>query len=80
MMIRKSLKIIYTVIRFVSTSAKFGTCTIAREGKWDTSASVKFTVRDGASAKFSTNSHETDNSVDSNKPLTSGIIIFILTV
>ncbi len=68
----------YTVIRFVSTSAKFGTCTVVRvngtlvEDKIRTfkgeCAHLGFNkcpiyTRDGESAKFSTNSHVTDNSV-----------------
>jgi hypothetical protein len=68
----------YTVIRFVWVSAKFGTCTFVsvirtlvedkmRRFKSDC-AHFSFNkcpiyTHDGASAKFSTNSHETDYSV-----------------
>ncbi len=67
-----------TVIRFVWVSAKFGTCTVVsvngtlvedkmRRFKGEC-AHFSFNkcpiyTHDGASAKFSTNSHETDNSV-----------------
>ncbi len=69
----------YTVIRFLWVSAKFGTCTVEsvkgtqvedkmRRFKGE---SAKFIfnrcpiyTHDGASAKFSTNSQETDNSVE----------------
>ncbi len=69
------------VIRFVSTSAKFGTCTVVSvNGAFGEDQMRRFkggcahfsfnkcpiyTHYDGASAKFSTNSHETDNSVSS---------------
>jgi hypothetical protein len=68
----------YTVIRFVSTSAKFGTCTVVSvhrtlvEDKMHRfkgeCAHFSFNkcpiyTHDGASAKFSTTSHETDTSV-----------------
>ncbi len=68
----------YTVIRFLRVSAKFGSCTVVSvngtrvedkmrrfKGKC---AQFSFNrcpiyTHDGASAKFSTNSQETDNSV-----------------
>jgi hypothetical protein len=65
---------IYTVIRFVWVSAKFGTCTVVSvNGKLVEAKMCTFTresthfifnkcpkyTHDGASAKFSTNSHET---------------------
>jgi hypothetical protein len=68
----------YTVIRFVWVSAKFGTCTVVsvngtlvehkmRRFKGECAHFVfnKYPIytHDGASAKFSTNSHETDYSV-----------------
>jgi hypothetical protein len=69
-----------TVIRFVWVSAKFGTCTVVnvngslvedkmRRFKWKC-AHFSFNkcpiyAHDGESAKFSTNSYETDNSVES---------------
>ncbi len=67
-----------TVIRFVLVSAKFSTCTVVNvngtlvEDKMrrfmGECAHFKFNkcpiyTHDGASAKFSTNSYETDNSV-----------------
>jgi hypothetical protein len=66
----------HTVIRFVSTSAKFGTCTVVSvngtliedkmrrfQGECTHFSFNKCPIytHDGASAKFSTNSHETDN-------------------
>jgi hypothetical protein len=66
-----------TVIRFVGVSAKFGTCTIVRvkvtlaedkmrrfKGEYEHFCFNKCPIYtdDGASAKFSINSHETDNS------------------
>jgi len=68
----------YTVIRFVSISAKFGICTVV--GVNETLVEVNLCTfnlesthfifnkcpiytHDGASAKFSTNSQETDYSV-----------------
>ncbi len=68
----------YTVIRFVSVSAKFGTCTVVRvNGTLVEAKMCTFTLESthfifnkcpiythgSASAKFSTNSHETDYSV-----------------
>ncbi len=68
----------YTVIRFVWFSAKFGTCTVVSvngtlaEDKMRRLKSecehfsfnkCPIYTHDGASPKFSTNSHETDNSV-----------------
>jgi hypothetical protein len=67
---------VYTVIRFVSTSAKFGTCTAVsvngtlvdkmRTFKDECSHfsfnKCRIYTHDGTSAKLSTNSHETDNS------------------
>jgi hypothetical protein len=68
----------YTVIRFVSVSAKFGTCTVVSvigtllkgkkrrfKGECDQFSFDKCPIytHDGASAKFSTNSHEKDYSV-----------------
>ncbi len=68
----------YTVIRFVLVSAKFGICTVVSingahveykmRGFKGECAHFSFNkcsiyTRDGASAKFSTNSQETDNSV-----------------
>ncbi len=68
----------YTVIRFVWISVKFGTCTVV-DVNWTLVEAKMFTFSldstnfifnkcpiytyDGASAKFSTNSHETDYSV-----------------
>jgi hypothetical protein len=67
-----------TVIRFVCVSAKFGTCTVVSiYGTLVEDKMCTFTLEsthfifnkcpiythDGASAKFSTNSYETDNSV-----------------
>jgi hypothetical protein len=74
----------YTVIRFVWVRAKFGTCTVVSvngtlvedkmrgfKSEW---AYFSFNKRpiythDGASAKFSTNSQETDNSVATTQKL-----------
>ncbi len=68
----------YTVNRFVGVSAKFGTCTVVSvNGTLVKSKNRRFNdecahllfnkcpiyTHNGASAKFSTNSHETDNSV-----------------
>ncbi len=68
----------YTVIRFVLVCAKFGTCTVVSvNGTFFEAKMCTFTfesthfifnkfpiyTHDGASAKFSTNSHETDYSV-----------------
>jgi hypothetical protein len=68
----------HTVIRFLRVSAKFGTCTIVSvNGILVEAKMCTFTLEsthfifnkcpiynhDGASAKFSTNSHETDYSV-----------------
>ncbi len=68
----------YTVIRFVRVSAKFGTCTVVGVN-WTLVEAKMFTftlesthfifskcpiyTNDSASAKFSTNSHQTDYSV-----------------
>jgi hypothetical protein len=84
--------ICYTVIRFVWVSAKFDTCTVVSvngtlvEDKMRRlkSECTHFSyhkcpifTHDGASAKFSTNSHETDNSVGSHiKVIFSHDIIF----
>jgi hypothetical protein len=72
---------LYTVIRFLWASAKFSTCTVVSlngtqaEDKMRTfkceCAQFSFNRRsiythDGANAKFSTNSQETDNSVEEN--------------
>jgi hypothetical protein len=57
-----------TVICFVSTSAKFGPCTVVSVNATlveDTMCKFKgecTQISDGASAKFGTNLHETDNS------------------
>ncbi len=68
----------YTVIRFVWVSTKFGTCTVVsvneiliedkmRRFKGECAHFIfnkcPIYTHDGASAKFSTNSHETNNSV-----------------
>jgi hypothetical protein len=70
----------YTVIHFLWVSAKFGTCTVVSVNGTPVEAKLcTFTLEsthfifnlcpiythDGASAKFSTNSQETDYSVDS---------------
>ncbi len=69
---------IYTVIRFLRVSAKFGTCTVVSvNGTLVEAKLCTFTLEythfifnmcpiythDGASAKFSINSHKTDYSV-----------------
>jgi hypothetical protein len=76
----KSYAAPYTVIRFVCVSAKFGTCTVVSvNGTLVEDKMFTFTLEsthfifnkcpinthDSASAKFSTNSHETDYSVPS---------------
>ncbi len=57
----------YTVIRFLRVSSKFGTCTVVRV--YGTLVEDEMRRFKGecasASANFSTNSHETDNSVRS---------------
>ncbi len=68
----------YTVIRFVSTSAKFDTCTVVSVNRTLVKDKMRrfkvecaqfsfnkccFYTHDGVNAKFSTNSHKTDNSV-----------------
>ncbi len=68
----------FTVIRFMWVSAKFGTCTVVSvngtlvenkmrrfKGECEHFSFNKCPIytHDGASAKFNTNSHETDNSV-----------------
>ncbi len=81
----------FTVIRFVWVSAKFGTCTVVRvngtliddnmrrfKGEF---AHFNFNncliyAHDGASAKFSTNSHETDNSVPVNLKVFFSVLFF----
>jgi hypothetical protein len=67
-----------TVIRFLRVSSKFGTCTVVRvygtlvedkmcrfkgERAHFSFSKCPIYTHDGASANFSTNSHETDNSV-----------------
>ncbi len=69
---------IYTVIRFLWVSSKFGTCTIVSvygtlvedkmrrfkgECAYFSFSKCHLYTHDGANANFSTNSHETDNSV-----------------
>jgi hypothetical protein len=71
------LTVVHTVIRFVSVSAKFGTYTVVSvSGTLVESKMCTFTlesthfffnkcpiyINDGATAQFSTNSHETDYS------------------
>ncbi len=75
---------LYTVIRFVWVSAKFGTCTVLRVNGTPVEDKLRrfmgecalfcfnncfIYTHDGASGKFSTNSYETDNSVGRKKKL-----------
>jgi hypothetical protein len=72
------MRISCTVIRFLWVSSKFGTCTVVSvfgtlvedkmrrfKGEYAHFSFSKCHIytHDGASANFSTNSHETDNSV-----------------
>ncbi len=72
------VQFIYTVIRFLWVSAKFGTCTVVSVNGTQVEDKMRtfngqceqfifnrcpIYIHDGASAKFSTNSQETDNSV-----------------
>ncbi len=74
----ETLRAVYTVIHFLWISAKFGTCTVVRANGTQVEDKMRrfkgecaqfsfnqcpIYTHDGASAKFSTNSQEMDNSV-----------------
>ncbi len=85
----------FTVIRFTWVRAKFGTCTVVSvNGTLVEDKMRRFKgecahfcfnncfiyTHDGASAKFSTNSHETDNSVPTSSSLNYSIFKILLSI